>query len=94
MPLTPVGIGDLTQRLTPMSGLPARQPTALASQRPGGGLAGPSDDGGLEEFEEFFPSCASSSAVRAFACSSRADCSTTSAASSPFEGGWAADTTP
>lgn len=57
-------------------------------------MAGPSDDGGFEEFEEFFPSRASSSAIRAFACSSRADNSTTSAASSSYEGDWAADTTP
>jgi len=32
----------------------------------GAGLPGPSADGGLEEFREFVPTCASSSATRAF----------------------------
>jgi hypothetical protein len=31
----------------------------------GAGLSNPSELGGLEEFREFFPTCASSSAIRA-----------------------------
>ena len=48
MPPTPIGNGDLTQRLAPMPGLPARTPAALPRNDLGAGLAGPSDDGGCD----------------------------------------------
>jgi hypothetical protein len=48
----------------------------------GGGFAGPSDDGCLDEFRLLLPSCVSSSAILASACASRAGNSTTNAASS------------
>jgi hypothetical protein len=67
MPHTPIG--------------PGRRPV-LPRNDLGAGLANPSEEGGLEEFRLFLPSCASNSAILASALSSRADSSTTSAASS------------
>jgi hypothetical protein len=100
MPPAPIRISDLAQRLPPMPACPPGRRPLLPRNDFGAGLAGPSEDGGLEEFRLFLPNRARNSAfsalswafsVRNAATSARS--STTSAARSSNDGS-SADTPP
>ena len=95
MPLLPVRLPHLRQRLARMPVLPARpRPVLFRSDRDlGGGFANPSPDGGTEEFRDFPqpvlklsnpPPTAWPSSATASASSWRSD--TTSAASTSDDG--------
>src|SRR5690606_40981162 len=77
---------------SPPAGRPGRRP-----ERPrndfGAGLANPSDDGGFEELLDDSFNRASSSAIRASACSNRAASPAFNASNSSYDGGGSAGTT-